>query len=141
MAAISGVGAGAGIFVLFYLALVVVSIVAWVRILSKAGYSGWWILIAIVPIVNLVMFLVFAFSTWPIEQQLSAARAQHPGGYGPPPGGWVPPASGYAPPPSAGYPPPMTGYPPPTPTGYPPPAAPYPSSPQQPPTPPASGMA
>jgi uncharacterized membrane protein YhaH (DUF805 family) len=85
MAAISGVGAGAGIFVLFYLALVVVSIVAWVRILSKAGYSGWWILIAIVPIVNLVMFLVFAFSTWPIEQQLAAARAQHPGGYGPPP--------------------------------------------------------
>jgi uncharacterized membrane protein YhaH (DUF805 family) len=51
--------------VIVYLAVAVLMIVAWVKIISKAGYSGWWILIGLVPVVNLVMFLVFAFSRWP----------------------------------------------------------------------------
>jgi uncharacterized membrane protein YhaH (DUF805 family) len=35
------------------------------RILNKAGYSGWWCLITLVPIVNVVMIWVFAFADWP----------------------------------------------------------------------------
>jgi hypothetical protein len=65
-------------------------VVAWVKILQKAGYSGWWVLIGLVPIVNLVMFLVFAFSRWPAVQRnrnATSALPPHPGypPYGPPP--------------------------------------------------------
>src|SRR5262249_25121331 len=35
------------------------------RILHKAGYSGWWTLLMLIPIVNVVMIWVFAFSDWP----------------------------------------------------------------------------
>jgi uncharacterized membrane protein YhaH (DUF805 family) len=35
------------------------------RILSKAGYSGWWCLLGVVPLLNIVMLWVFAFSSWP----------------------------------------------------------------------------
>jgi uncharacterized membrane protein YhaH (DUF805 family) len=83
MAASSGNGAAFGfsaffiVFVVLYLAVFTVSIVAWVKIISKAGYSGWWVLIAFVPIANVVMFLVFAFSDWPVRQM---ARGQLPPG-------------------------------------------------------------
>ena len=79
----SGLGAVFGVLILVYVAIAVVSIVAWVKILNKAGYSGWWVLIGLVPIANIVMFLVFAFSDWPVLQQ---ARGQA-GYYPPPPGG------------------------------------------------------
>jgi uncharacterized membrane protein YhaH (DUF805 family) len=36
-----------------------------VRIVQKAGYSGWWCLLLLVPIVNIVMIWVFAFASWP----------------------------------------------------------------------------
>ena len=109
--------AGVGVAVVFYLAIVVVTLVAWFRILSQAGYSGWWTLIALVPLVNFVMFLVFAFSTWPIHRQPFGYRpgpgygaapfGQPPPGYGPPPGGYPPPGAGPPPPPSP--PPPYGG--------------------------------
>jgi hypothetical protein len=41
-------------------------------ILRKAGYSGWWILISLVPILNIIMFWVFAFARWPIEERTAA---------------------------------------------------------------------
>ena len=37
----------------------------WLRICRKAGYSGWWSLLAVVPLVNLVMVWVFAYADWP----------------------------------------------------------------------------
>jgi hypothetical protein len=39
------------------------------KILSKAGYSGWWCLIWFVPLVNVIMLWVFAFADWPILRQ------------------------------------------------------------------------
>jgi uncharacterized membrane protein YhaH (DUF805 family) len=36
-----------------------------VRILKKAGYSGWWSVLMVVPLVNIVMVWVFAFADWP----------------------------------------------------------------------------
>ena len=71
----NGAGAALGILFVIYAGIAVVSIVAWVKILNKAGYSGWWILIALVPLVNLVMFLVFAFSDWPIHQEVRRLRS------------------------------------------------------------------
>jgi uncharacterized membrane protein YhaH (DUF805 family) len=72
-------------FLAIELVVAVISIVATVRVITKAGYSGWWILISFVPFVNLVMFLVFAFSKWPVEQRLEAAERS--GRQGPEPNG------------------------------------------------------
>jgi hypothetical protein len=82
------------VVLLIYLAVVVISIVATVKIVTKAGYSGWWVLVTIVPIVNFVMLLVFAFSEWPIVREVQALRAQAASwpGYGPP--GFGPPGFG-----------------------------------------------
>ncbi|MGO9456999.1 MAG: DUF805 domain-containing protein [Acidimicrobiales bacterium] len=78
--------AGAGGFLIFllliYLAIAVLFIIAYVKILSKAGYSGWWVLIGLVPLVGAVMFLVFAFSKWPVQRELEALRAQMNAGSG-----------------------------------------------------------
>jgi hypothetical protein len=38
------------------------------KIVSKAGYSGFWSLLSLVPVVNLIMLWVFAFSAWPRER-------------------------------------------------------------------------
>ena len=35
------------------------------RILQKAGFDGRWVLVLLVPVVNIVMIWVFAFSRWP----------------------------------------------------------------------------
>jgi len=57
--------------VLFFLAL---TIIVWWRIMGKTGYPGVLGLLMLVPIANLVMFLVLAFSTWPIEKELKALK-------------------------------------------------------------------
>ena len=48
-------------------ALAFVAVAYWliVRILHKAGYSGWWCLTMLLPVVNLIMVWVFAFASWP----------------------------------------------------------------------------
>ncbi|WP_265520107.1 DUF805 domain-containing protein [Oerskovia flava] len=51
-----------------------VVVIAYIRIIQKAGYSGWWILVALVPILNVVMFLVFAFSKWPVVREVENFR-------------------------------------------------------------------
>jgi hypothetical protein len=67
-----------GAAVAVYIAILVVFLIAYIRIIQKAGYSGWWILIGFVPIVNVVMFLVFAFSRWPVLQERDALRSGQP---------------------------------------------------------------
>ncbi|WP_205710903.1 hypothetical protein [Isoptericola sp. BMS4] len=67
-----------GAAVAVYLTFLVVILVAYIRIIQKAGYSGWWVLVGIVPILNLVMFLVFAFSRWPVLREREALRAGRP---------------------------------------------------------------
>jgi hypothetical protein len=51
-----------------WLIVIVVSaifVVPIVKIIQKAGYSGWWVLLWFVPIANIVMLWVFAFADWP----------------------------------------------------------------------------
>jgi hypothetical protein len=45
---------------------------AWCGI-ARAGYHGAWALILLVPVVNIVMLYVFAFSRWPIEVRAPVA--------------------------------------------------------------------
>lgn len=49
------------------LGVAIIVLVVWVygRILNKAGYSRWWVLLLFVPLVNLIMIWVFAFAQWP----------------------------------------------------------------------------
>ena len=35
------------------------------QLFSKAGYSGWWSFLMIVPVVNVIALYVLAFSNWP----------------------------------------------------------------------------
>jgi hypothetical protein len=36
-----------------------------VKILRRAGYSGWWVIVTLIPIVNIIALWIFAFSSWP----------------------------------------------------------------------------
>jgi lipopolysaccharide export LptBFGC system permease protein LptF len=54
---------GSGMLVL----LIFVIVPIW-KIVSKAGYSGAWSLLSVVPVVNLVALWIFAWSRWPLEQ-------------------------------------------------------------------------
>ncbi|WP_305825246.1 hypothetical protein [Massilia brevitalea] len=39
------------------------------RILNKAGYSGAWSILTLVPVVNLIVLWVFALVEWPVEKK------------------------------------------------------------------------
>jgi hypothetical protein len=81
----SDIAAALGTFALIgaivYLAILVLVIIAWWKIASKAGYGGAWALIMFVPFVNFIFFLIFAFSKWPVLQELEQRRMQ--GGFPP----------------------------------------------------------
>ena len=47
------------------LVVLVVYFVPIVMIIRKAGYSGWWVLVLFVPLLNVIMLWVFAFARWP----------------------------------------------------------------------------
>jgi len=40
------------------------------NIFSKAGYSRWYGLLTLIPGLNLVLLIAFAYSNWPIENEL-----------------------------------------------------------------------
>ena len=45
-------------------AVIIFVIPAW-KVVEKAGYSGAWALLVLVPLVNVIALWVFAFSSWP----------------------------------------------------------------------------
>ncbi|MGH3439195.1 MAG: hypothetical protein ACRDRN_22380 [Sciscionella sp.] len=63
------------ILILIYVAIFVAIVWAYVRIIQRSGYSGWWVLMALVPIGNIVMLMLFAFKEWPIQRELAQWRA------------------------------------------------------------------
>lgn len=55
------------------------------RVIRKAGFSPWWTLLALVPLVNLAMLWVFAYAKWPALLAATPAKSspaclgpQHP---------------------------------------------------------------
>ncbi len=54
---------------IMWLIFVVLIILPFWFIFSKAGYSKWWSLLMVVPIVNIVMLYFLAFSTWPSQRE------------------------------------------------------------------------
>jgi hypothetical protein len=47
--------------------LVIVAILLWIpsRTVAKAGFSPWWAVLSVVPVVNIIMLWVFAYAKWP----------------------------------------------------------------------------
>ncbi|HLJ84135.1 MAG TPA: hypothetical protein VKT51_08195 [Candidatus Eremiobacteraceae bacterium] len=72
-AAIAGMGI---VGVLIGIGLLILSL--WINwtIASKAGYSGALSLLLLIPIVNLIIVLIFAFSEWPVQRELREARTR-----------------------------------------------------------------
>ena len=60
-----GIGIPELIIIVFILAILIVPLVFLGKILSKAGFSGWFSLLSLVPLVNLVFLWIFAFIDWP----------------------------------------------------------------------------
>jgi hypothetical protein len=54
--------------ILILLILFIIPVVVFGPVAKKAGYSRWWSLTMIIPLVNLIMLWVFAFVKWPNEQ-------------------------------------------------------------------------
>ena len=71
-----------GVFWLIWLlvicAVVVLTVVAYWRIATKAGYNGVLSLLMLVPLANIILLIYFAFTDWPIEQELQRLRGGSP---------------------------------------------------------------
>ena len=74
----SGLGAAfaafTGIYLIISLVFLIVTLIANWKIAEKAGYAAALSLLMLIPVVNLVLYLIFAFTEWPIQAQLRAAR-------------------------------------------------------------------
>ncbi|GCE19187.1 hypothetical protein [Dictyobacter kobayashii] len=55
---------------------IVIALIIWWRIFSKAGYSGAMSILMLVPIANLVAICILAFGEWPIQRELNMLRQQ-----------------------------------------------------------------
>jgi len=60
--------------VLVFLVALPVLLWAYSRIAARAGYSRWWALAVLVPLLNIVVVLAFASSTWPVEHRAQEAE-------------------------------------------------------------------
>lgn len=71
-----------GLFI--WLAMIILSVIIFCKIFSKAGYHWAMGLLMMVPIANLIMLCVLAFGQWPIHRELQALK--HAQMAPPPPG-------------------------------------------------------
>ncbi len=86
-AAAAALAGGFGLVTLLvFLAIMLFGLYMNWRIASKAGYNGALSLLLLVPLVNLIVLIAFAFSEWPIEAELARLRS-----------GWRPDQPGFTP--------------------------------------------
>jgi len=73
------IAGGIGLVIALAIALVsmLLGIIIWWKIFSKAGYSGALGLLMLLPLVNLIMLLVLAFGQWPIHRELEHLKQFH----------------------------------------------------------------
>ncbi|MEQ8346588.1 MAG: hypothetical protein RIB84_25825 [Sneathiellaceae bacterium] len=65
------------------LALLVLTVVGAWRGLEKAGFSGAWALLLLLPPVGLVALWIFAFISWPVEDPAGQAVMSRDGPHAP----------------------------------------------------------
>lgn len=73
-----------GCYMFVILLITILTVIVFCRIFAKAGYHWALGLITLVPIGNIIMLLILAFSEWPIQRQLRAMQQQQ---MAPPPAG------------------------------------------------------
>ncbi len=73
------------IYLLITLALIVLSVIIYWRICSKAGYSGALGLLILFPPAAFVMICILAFGQWPIYRELNQLRQMAASRFAPPP--------------------------------------------------------
>jgi hypothetical protein len=56
-----------------FAASIVISVLALMRIVQRAGYNGWWVLIMFVPVANMLALWYFGFGPWPADARLARA--------------------------------------------------------------------
>lgn len=54
---------------LILVVLVAIPVVVFGPVSRKAGFSRWWSLLLLVPIVNILLVWAFAFIAWPAEKR------------------------------------------------------------------------
>ena len=65
-----------GLLILLFIALpIYLTWCAW-KIATKAGYSSWFGLLMLVPVLNLVVLGIFAYETWPILQTKQTTKTR-----------------------------------------------------------------
>lgn len=67
-------GAAFGFAVVVTLIILAISVVLHWHIATKCGYPGWYGLGMYIPLVNIILVVVFAFSEWPIERERNLLR-------------------------------------------------------------------
>ena len=74
------VGAAVMMFaIVIGLIVIVIEILAFCKIFSKAGYCWAFGLLTLVPFGTLILLLVLAFADWPICREMRALKPQTPG--------------------------------------------------------------
>lgn len=66
------------LWVLVCIAVLILSLVINWMIAEKAGFSGVASLLMLIPLVNVIVLFIFAFSEWPIQRELREAKARGP---------------------------------------------------------------
>jgi|GEM_PF-1524876 len=57
--------------IIFISPILILLVLPFWKIFSKAGFSGWWSLFIPIPPINLFVIYYFAFSKWPIYKSIS----------------------------------------------------------------------
>jgi len=58
----------AGLHLLWMIVMMILVVVPFWKICVKAGYSGWFSLLILLPLINLVFLYFLAFSEWPSQR-------------------------------------------------------------------------
>ena len=59
---------------ILFIVLVAVMIIPYWKIYQRTGQSGALSLLQLIPVVNIIMLFVLAFSAWPLEDELKKAQ-------------------------------------------------------------------
>ena len=62
------------IIAVFGIGMAAVMVIPYWKIYTKTGQAGAMALLQLIPLVNIVMLYVLAFSEWPIEREMRAAK-------------------------------------------------------------------
>jgi hypothetical protein len=75
--ALAGAIAAAGmIWILVCIGALILGLIINWKIAQKAGFSGPASLLMLIPLVNIIVLIYFAFTEWPIERSLREARGR-----------------------------------------------------------------